>query len=300
MSPQSVQLPDGRIIRCCNYPSIGASSESAQNRLTGRVFLAGSVGGGEVFWGNFGTTIVKFIFNGTNFTATNFITLSAPIVNIMNVLASEDYLFVLAGLGSYNWRIYKLSKLDGSIISFSPTYFSFQVTLRINIKNQRIVSFFSTNPMHWDVYDYDLTFLHRGDSWNALAWLNDNFITVQSYAHNANYGKYDYSYNLIEEFAIGSFYARGPASNTLWFGATMLPDTTFDTKKMDVVTKALTFIYNGGSQIPVCLTRDGLLLFDENPVTLVNPNIGVANTYVKVGYGAITSGDLFYCKDYTA
>lgn len=43
MSPQSVQLPDGRIIRCCNYPSIGASSESAQDKLTGRVFKAGSI-----------------------------------------------------------------------------------------------------------------------------------------------------------------------------------------------------------------------------------------------------------------
>lgn len=37
-----IQLKTGQIIRCCNYPSVGASSESAIDPITGKIFLAGS------------------------------------------------------------------------------------------------------------------------------------------------------------------------------------------------------------------------------------------------------------------
>lgn len=48
MPPQIIRTDTGRIITVANFPSVGASSESAVDSITSKIFLAGSVGESDI------------------------------------------------------------------------------------------------------------------------------------------------------------------------------------------------------------------------------------------------------------
>lgn len=95
MSPQSCQLKTGQVIRVCNFPSVGASSESAVGRVTSRLFLAGSVGNPYRYFANFSYTFYFLAYRIKNDLSVT--SLSSPWSELCRYTSDGEYLYGSVG-----------------------------------------------------------------------------------------------------------------------------------------------------------------------------------------------------------
>jgi hypothetical protein len=278
MSPQSIILEDGRILRVCNYPSIGNSSESAIDPITGKVFLAGSIGEAETFWTANGFSLYKSSLSGN--IMTNILFKSGE--GFTQIVANLDHIFILNRVGGV-LRFSKIDKITGNEVTYrSPAY---DATADCNLSTGRVIYDFPSPNRHI-LMDFDLNTIAIPPSLNASPiLLNNNSIWVWDYPYDIK--EYDYSFNYIRTLASypsfnGAWGHKTVVNQTYYFCNSMIPGG-YQFARISLSDGSITYFPTGTGvfRAVYCFTKNGDVLIQNGRI---NINTGaIQNIFGMIG-----------------